>query len=396
MVLRSLRIPLLSCIAVQAGCFTIPGGSADASSEGSTTDAAASSDGDASESSGSVDADDDEEALESSDGGTTSAASTSSGSATGTQTTTFGTSTGDDDTGTTGIHIGTTSGGDGTTTSSTDSDTKDSGGDADALCTLWNTARQDRSEGDWSGSIATCDPGDISANGRANALRLVNLYRTMAGLPDVTDDSSLNEQAQACALLQHANGTLSHDPPQSWECWTEVGATASGRSNISTGPGVMSVDMYMVDWGNATTLGHRRWILSNSAGPIGLGSTSDSSCMYILGGQGRADAAWTAYPPPGPFPLEAFEPLPFGETLDETGWSIQSDMIDLAGAQVEITVDGTPMPVRVTQLLSGYGSRHAISIIPQGWASTAGTRYHVEVQGISQPIAYDVDVVDCG
>lgn len=395
--LQSARVPLLLCCVVQSACFAPFGGSTGASNgesegseAGSSSSEAETSEAEAEASSG----DDAEEQHESSGGGGTSSSTSTGGSDSGIQMTTLAISAGDGDDGTTSTTSGTTYGSSETTTSDTgDTDSPDS---ADALCMSWNTARQDLSEGEWSGSVAACEPGDISEAGRDNALRLFNLYRVMADLPEVTDDPALNEQAQACALIQHANGMLSHEPDPSWQCWSQIGADAAGRSNISTGPGVMSVDMYMVDWGNATTLGHRRWILSNSAGPIGLGSTDDSSCMYILGGQGRANAPWVAYPPPGPFPLEAFAPLPFGETLDETGWSIQSDTIDLSGAQVEITVDGTPMPVRVTQLLPGYGSQHAISIIPQGWMSTAGTRYHVEVSGVSQPIAYDVDVVDCG
>ena len=44
----------------------------------------------------------------------------------------------------------------------------------------------------------------------------------------------------------------------------------------------------MVDSGNATTIGHRRWILSNSLGPIGIGGTDRASCMWTLSGTGRA------------------------------------------------------------------------------------------------------------
>src|SRR5687767_3810727 len=45
------------------------------------------------------------------------------------------------------------------------------------VCRRWVCDTADLGEGTWSGSTATCDPGDISAGGRANALKLVNLYR---------------------------------------------------------------------------------------------------------------------------------------------------------------------------------------------------------------------------
>jgi hypothetical protein len=53
------------------------------------------------------------------------------------------------------------------------------------------------------------------------------------------------------------------------------------------------------------------------------------------------------------------------------------------------------LPVTVTQLGSGYGSTYAISFIPMGWTSAAGKTYHVAISGISKPIEYDADVVNC-
>ena len=142
-----------------------------------------------------------------------------------------------------------------------------SGGSDPGVCARWQADRADMSEGSWSGSIASCDAGDISAEGRDNALKLVNLYRFLAGMPAVTHESTRNERAQACALLVHANGMLSHDPPPSWDCYTDLGADGAGSSNIASTPGVTGVDLYVADPGNETTMGHRRWILSNSIGP---------------------------------------------------------------------------------------------------------------------------------
>ncbi|MCO4746358.1 MAG: CAP domain-containing protein [Proteobacteria bacterium] len=273
----------------------------------------------------------------------------------------------------------------------------DSGTDTAAVrdvCTRWTTDRAALTEGSWSGSVNSCNAGDISADGRESALRLVNLYRWLADLPPVTTSATKNTAAQDCALMMHANDDLSHNPPTNWSCYTDSGATAAGRSNISSGPGTMSVDMYMIDPGNSSTLGHRRWILSNSAGPIGLGSTSESSCMHVLSGSGNAGAQWTAWPPPGGVPLEAFTPgTIFWSGLDETGWSVQSDSIDLTNASVTVTRDGQALSVNTSTLQQGYGSATAIAIRPQGWATQAG-RYTVSVDA-AQSFSYDVDVVDC-
>ncbi len=268
---------------------------------------------------------------------------------------------------------------------------------AEATCARWNGDRADMGEGTWNGSIADCDPGDISADGRANALKLVNLYRWLADLPTVTTSDDRNAEAQACALIMDANDNLSHDPPMDWTCWTQTGHDGASQSNISSGPGVSSIDAYLTDGGNEDTLGHRRWVMSNSLGPIGLGSTGamGASCMQNLTGTGKAGKAWQAWPPPGVFPLQAVKPGRFGGSLDSTGWSIQSDKIKLDTATVTVTSSGNPLPVTVTLLPGGYGSNYALSIVPDGWQTTAGQTYSVSVSGTSTPISYDVNVVDC-
>ncbi len=176
---------------------------------------------------------------------------------------------------------------------------------AEGLCARWNADRQQLGEGSWNGSVNSCDEGDISADGRANALRQLNLYRFIAGMPEVVTDPTRDGQAQECALMMHANNALSHNPPMGWNCYSGGGASAAGSSNIASGPGVMAVDMYMSDFGNETTMGHRRWILNNRLGPVGLGSTSGYSCMWVIGGSGNANFDWMAWPSAGVFPIEA-------------------------------------------------------------------------------------------
>lgn len=132
---------------------------------------------------------------------------------------------------------------------------------------------------------------------------------------------------------------------------------------------------------------------SNSIGPTGIGSTDAASCLWTIGGDGNVGADWMAWPPPGTFPIAAAQ-LPW-TSMDETGWSIQSDTRDFASAQVEITAGGDARPVAVAVLGAGYGSASAISMIPQGWTMTAGTSYHVRIDGAGAAIEYDVDIVDC-
>lgn len=263
---------------------------------------------------------------------------------------------------------------------------------ASAVCDRWKADRADLSEGSWSGNLTTCEAGDVMGVGRANALRQVNLFRFLAGLPPVTEDATKSSNAQACALMQHANKMLSHSPPTTWTCYTDAGATAAGQSNIATTAGVRAVGLYMNDRGNETTIGHRRWLLSNSLGPVGLGSTSGYSCLMTIGGTGKAAKAFAAWPPPGDVPLPA---IAVEGSVDPVGWSIQSDTIDLAAAQVTVTDAGTARPVTVMQLPANYGSKYALSFMPMGWSSAAGHRYAVSVTGTSTPISYEVNVIAC-
>jgi uncharacterized protein YkwD len=261
-----------------------------------------------------------------------------------------------------------------------------------SACERWTDDRATFTEGQWSGDVGACDAGTLTDEAKASTVANVNLYRWLAGLPEVVDDADKNDIAQACSLMMEANQTIDHFPSQSWDCYTQTGADGAASSNLATTASVVAVDLYIADPGNETTLGHRRWILSNSLGPIGVGGAAAFSCLHVIGGTGNAGRSWTAWPPEGDVPLEAF--TAGWASIDETGWSVQSDSLALGSAEVTITKDGEELPVNVEQLEPGYGSNDAIKITPDGWTTEAGT-YAVEVTGAGEDIAYDVNVQDC-
>lgn len=269
---------------------------------------------------------------------------------------------------------------------------------AEQVCRRWRCDRADMSEGLWSGSVSPCSAGTLDDTGKNNALKLINLYRFIADLPPVALDATKNQTAQECALMMDANNQLSHAPPASWTCYSANGATAAGRSNICSTRAVRCIDMYMSDFGNATTIGHRRWFLSNSLGPIGIGGTTGGSCHHVIGGAGTATKPWLAFPPPGPVPLELIR-IPGNPSVDSTGWTVQSysSPYSLVGAAVTVTEAGVNKPVTVTQLGDNYGSRYAIRFNPMGWTTEAGKTYQVTVTApaLTTPISYAVEVVSC-
>jgi hypothetical protein len=269
---------------------------------------------------------------------------------------------------------------------------------ADQVCQRWVCDRADMSEGVSTGDIATCDPGDLQPPGRPNALKLVNLYRFLTAMPEVTEDPTFDTDAQDCAIIQAANG-LTHTPATTATCYNAAGATASDRSSICGGQAVGCIDLYMDDSSNATgpNFGHRTWILANSLGPVGFGSvgsggrTMTASCFYQVGGTGKAAVPYVGWPPAGPVPLQAFT----ATELDKSGWSLQSDTINLGSATATVMDGTTNQPVTVSTNLGSYGAKYAMGMTPNGWTSVAGHSYTVTIGGTTPPISYTVQVVDC-
>jgi hypothetical protein len=263
------------------------------------------------------------------------------------------------------------------------------------VCQRWVCDRADTAEGMSTADIASCTVGDLLGEGRANSLKLVNLYRFLGGMPAVTEDPSFDGMAQACSIIEAANG-LSHTPATTDTCYTAAGASASSMSSICGGASVQCIDLYMTDSGNSG-FGHRTWIFSNMLGPVGFGQTGNGgrtmtgSCFYQTGGTGRAGIPFVAWPPSGPIPLAAIT----ATGADSSGWSVQSDTINLTAATATVTDGTTSRAVTVTPNLPRYGARYAMEILPNGWTSQAGHTYAVTVGGTTTPLAYSVQVVDC-
>ncbi len=49
----------------------------------------------------------------------------------------------------------------------------------------------------------------------------------------------------------------------------------------------------------------------------------------------------------------------------------------------------------VEQLTGNYGNNKAIRIVPSGWKAAAGSTYAVSVSGVTTPISYEIQLIDC-
>ncbi|HJL17005.1 MAG TPA: hypothetical protein RMH99_15175 [Sandaracinaceae bacterium LLY-WYZ-13_1] len=257
------------------------------------------------------------------------------------------------------------------------------------VCDAWNAGHVENASPAWSPGAGTCDPGTLSPDAIDDTLRRVNMFRWLAGLGAVPHDGSRHDELMECARMMDVNGSLSHDPPMSWDCWTSGGASAAGRSNIALGyrTGAASIDGYMRDR-NTMSLGHRRWILGARLGGVEIGSAGRGHCLGVFGSGGSTDRAWSAYPNQG------FAPI---ETAQNT-WSVQAYSISFTGgSDVEVVrlSDGVALPVEVYQT-GGFGPPPTIGFVPMGWSGEAGETYRVTITDTSDgDITYETTLVSC-
>lgn len=241
------------------------------------------------------------------------------------------------------------------------------------------------------GDVAECSPGDLDPDDTEAALDHINFARQLAGLPAFTLNHDASTLALEAAVLMEANDRLSHSPDDTWACYTEQAAQTAEVSLLAKAPAVEAVGQYLVDFGNATTLTHRRWLLSDWLDTIGIGGTLETSAVR-LEGPWEVGNGWTAWPPEGAFPAELAVSGIYD--LDGEGWSIQSDDIDLSEAEVTVTTADGTFPQAVEVLAPNFGSIHAIRFLPDGFSTTVGS-YTVDVAGVDTPFSYTVDIVAC-
>ncbi len=167
----------------------------------------------------------------------------------------------------------------------------------------------------YTGDVGACVAGTTSRAFRDSELQRINWYRRMAGVDVVTERADYTSAAQHAALMMAAAGELSHAPPRSWPCYSELGAGGASKSNLGFGnSGVAAVDSYVRDGGSGNEpVGHRGWVLSPYVRAVGMGTALDSSranALHVLGDlTGSADRlrevrGFVAWPPPGYVPAE--------------------------------------------------------------------------------------------
>ena len=240
----------------------------------------------------------------------------------------------------------------------------------------------------FTGSTATCTPGAISLAFQEWTLTRINFMRAMAGVPgNTTLDSSRNPQEQGAALIMAANSTLSHFPPNTYQCWTQAGYDGASSSNLALGTGMVdAIPLYMTDPGAGNQIaGHRRWILHSRKNSFGLGQangpTYNANALYTFQfGSVVSVPNGIPWPPRGYVPLALF-PAPFGS--EGQRWSFGLPGANFGSANVTMTLNGSPLAATVVSRTdNGYGDNTLVWELPVGHTVTKNTTYNVTISGV--------------
>jgi uncharacterized protein YkwD len=254
------------------------------------------------------------------------------------------------------------------------------------------------------------DPGGLAGE-RAAALRRLNAYRYLAGVPaDVELDDDANAACQAGAKICARIGRIDHMPdnPGMPEDEYKLAAKGASRSNLAQGYPTLSraVDTWVddSDEGNVTLVGHRRWCLNPSMQKTGFGRSGQFTAMYVFDQTRKEipDYDFVGWPPPGPVPVEYFR--------SGMAWSVSFNpkKYNKAGEDVKVRVyaaddkgekKGDPLKLKSTKAeTNGFGIPNCIIFRPAASAVAAGRRYVVEVEGLTTvkdkaaaPVRYSVE-----
>jgi hypothetical protein len=239
----------------------------------------------------------------------------------------------------------------------------------------------------WNGSISSCVAGNISDQARRALINAINFARTVNylepihGLYSATADNNL--AAQKAALMMEANNTLNHNPPTSWRCYTKLGGTTAGYSNLSLNPikwtpleAVKS--MFDEPGGGNYYVGHRRWLLKPDANNFGFGMTNRALAVKVTDmttDSANPDPLWTMWPSRGYFP----------STLEPAGrWSVSTKKGgNMAYANVTVTKNGAGVPIVKQPVKNESGIRSTL-VWQMPDNSTSGT-YSVTITGARKP-----------
>ena len=256
---------------------------------------------------------------------------------------------------------------------------------------------------------APYETGKIRQNVLNAAATRLSALRRIAGLPAVTADPTLCEQAQYGAVILGKLGTWSHTPNRPADMdqiFYQKAYDATSTSNVYVGMELLNaMDMFMDDSNvsNISRVGHRRWQLSTSLGKVGFGYVHTDRGGFTVEkvfdkSNPCTDYNYVSWPASGYFPNDLSG---FGS---DTAWSVSlNPQYYSTPVKTDITVtltresDGRQWALSGRQSYQAANSGEYFNIQPQSWEEYGGNHciifrpdgidkyegvYTVDIQGL--------------
>lgn len=249
--------------------------------------------------------------------------------------------------------------------------------------------------------------GTLTEKSLKEALQLVNAIRYIAGIDaNVTLSDKYNQQAQAAALINAVNNSLSHFPVQPLgmqDSLFQLASEGASGSNIAwaswksnLGYSILDSWMYDGDDGNINRTGHRRWILNPTMKQTGFGwvysDTGTYTSMYVFDGIFESTDYYGVAWPAQNMPITYFG--------NDYPWTISmGTKVDASKVKVVLTRNSDNKEWKFsTDSADGYfnvengnyGQTGCIIFKPQNINYSAGDVFHVAITGLDRNVEYDV------
>jgi len=261
-----------------------------------------------------------------------------------------------------------------------------------------------------------CIAGETSHQAKQRALRVFNEIRQLHHLAAIAYSNATDQEVQEAALVQKANNALTHTPPSSYNCYSQLAFDGSSNSNLHAGSAQTdpAADLigYIDDANNISILakvGHRRAMLNPFLGLTSYGQVQGSSALKVYDFTEEVSIRSSSIPDYVAFPFGAYpylffsdrksdKPTPWSLSIIEDKTSIWANQFDyFNNAAVSVTHKDSGQSLAISHLFfdnDGIGVPNNLSWQVADWQYDTWYSVHItniQMQsGQTKTIRYDV------